>query len=80
MGPFCQARLSYKSRNESNERESLVDYGLSGGRGGDMRVRGDWGFDSAHADRFFGAVEKERARVATTTTRTTTTTTSRIPV
>ena len=42
-----------------------------------MRVRGDWGFDGAHADRFFGAVEKKRARAAAATT--TTTTTWRIP-
>jgi hypothetical protein len=29
-----------------------------------MRVRGDWGFDGAHADRFFGAAAETEARGA----------------
>ena len=40
--------------------------GLSGGSGGAMRVRGDWSFDGANTDGFFGAVE---AGVAETTLR-----------
>ncbi len=38
--------------------------GLSGGSGGDMRLRGDCGFDGPKTDGFFGAVEhKEDAGV-----------------
>ncbi len=32
-------------------------YGVGCGRCGDMRVRGDWGFDCVNADRFIGTVE-----------------------
>ncbi len=34
--------------------------GISGGHGGDMRVRGDWGFDGDNADGFFGALVEAR--------------------
>ena len=42
-------------RRSRNERES--HHGLGGGRCGDMRGHGDWGFDGVNADGFFGAVE-----------------------
>ena len=73
MCAFCHINRAIK---ENRVKENRCDFGLSGGRCGDMRVRCDWGFDGAHADRFFGAAETE-ARGARCTT--TTTTTSRIP-